>query len=477
MSQETPFQRRFFVEHPDLIGARWWQEEMLAAPDPVTRRSALKAMLWIGGGVLATGILAAALSGSEDDYEDAIDSLLLQQEEGWNVGATDKALVFSGETKLDARGNPVGVDSILGVSAALAPRQKRLEPFYVSTLFASARASNNSSLLASLRAVATPAMDTAYDQGRALASLFQEEGAPRDIALVVDLPGPESIAFATGVAEVFEPVFQFDNWPHPRGVVPAHATFGAALYYAPVLKEVAAGRAQTAPPAFVLDARRLAAYTDDPDTFDNRYISKLPSAERLKELGTKRVLYVSASSGSSLQELDDLNDDFVSFQGAGIDTKLISTSDFAPANDAPSSAPASGPTSGPSELDTLLGNAPAAGVATAVAPPVRVSPPVMFFYGGSYYSHPAFWSSYGWYSSPRIVSARPPVRPISRGATFVPRARPTMFSSRTVGASARGVGKQKPSGFGRVSKSSNYHPRYYGGGRSGSFGRGSSYSS
>ncbi|HEX7501488.1 MAG TPA: hypothetical protein VF524_14490, partial [Polyangia bacterium] len=58
---------------------------------------------------------------------------------------------------------------------------------------------------------------------------------------------------------------------------------------------------------------------------------------------------------------------------------------------------------------------------------------------------------------------------VSTGRTFAPSPRPTMFSSRTVGGLS-GVGKQKPSGFGRVS----YRAGGGGFGRSGSFGRSSS---
>ncbi len=73
----------------------------------------------------------------------------------------------------------------------------------------------------------------------------------------------------------------------------------------------------------------------------------------------------------------------------------------------------------------------------------------------------------------------PLARPVSSGPSYVPAPRPTIFAGRSVGGSV-GIGKQKPSGFGRVSVRydsssggfTGLGPRRRGGsGRSGSFGR------
>ena len=106
------------------------------------------------------------------------------------------------------------------------------------------------------------------------------------------------------------------------------------------------------------------------------------------------------------------------------------------------------------------------------------------YYGGHPHTHLWFWHNYGWYT-PRSYSSLPSRAPaaalptpappvnISRGAAYRPVSRPTLFSSRTVGGTS-GVGKQKPSGFGRVSvrasKSTGAITRVHNG-RSGSFGR------
>ncbi|WP_437683445.1 hypothetical protein [Sorangium sp. So ce131] len=470
MSQGKPFSRKAFINTPALTGARWWQDELEADPDPFSRRNALKSMLWIGGGVLSAGLLASLVCsvGGRDDLEmqSAVDALELQREEGWDVGAMGKVLHFPGAVSHDARGQPPDGMALRSLSSGLAPTQAELTPYYVPTLFQAITDPNNAALLTQVRPVDTPEMETAFDKARALLSLFQEASSPRDIALVVDLPGPQAVAFTAGLAELFEPVFLFDNWPHPAGVVPSHLVLGAALFYAPLLAESASVRQRPAPPLFVVDSQRLNPYTDDPNTFDNRYVAKLPSAERLKALGVKHVLYINDQAGPELQEADDLNEDIVAYQAAGVDTKLLSLRDFSRASseDEDLAALASGPRAAPIQ-------------SSAVAPPVHTGTPLIFFYGGSYLSHPAFWGNYGWYSTPRSASAMPPARPVSRGADFAPKLRPTVFSSRAVGGAVSGVGKQKPSGFGRVSLSSSYHPSApsYTGGRSGSFGRGVSF--
>jgi hypothetical protein len=190
----------------------------------------------------------------------------------------------------------------------------------------------------------------------------------------------------------------------------------------------------------------LAPYRDDPATFDNRFVAKLPLDVGWKALGVQHVLYV-RPEGAPLQELDDLNEDFVALDRAGIDVKILPLSDFTRvvAHDAPASA--------------------------------------IYHYGGSPHGHLHFWPRYGWYEPPRgaaRISPAPLSQPVSPGPSYRPTPRPTIFASRSVGGGA-GIGKQKPSGFGRVSVRyqassggfAGLGPRRGGGnaGRSGSFGR------
>ena len=187
---------------------------------------------------------------------------------------------------------------------------------------------------------------------------------------------------------------------------------------------------------FVLDANRLAPYTDDPDRFDNRYLARLPSAQALRDAGYRCVLYVRpwGYTPDQLRELDDLNDDFVAYRDAGIDVRVVATDSF--------------------QLD--------------VAAPATASH--LYAWGGSHHTHVTFWHSYGW------STIGPPPGAVVRGsmgASYRPLVRPTIFSSRTVGGLS-GIGKQRPSGFGVVSvrqSASSGRITSVGSSRSGSFGR------
>src|SRR5262249_38185625 len=131
-----------------------------------------------------------------------------------------------------------------------------------------------------------------------------------------------------GAAIAFDPVFLFDNWPHPRGVVRAHQTLATAAYYQPLFKKERATSGK--PPMFVLDRRRLSTYTDDATQFDNRYVSKLPQPGSVmsRTLGAEHVLYVVPRGLDTARELDDLNDDFVAYAAAGLDVKAVATEAF-----------------------------------------------------------------------------------------------------------------------------------------------------
>jgi hypothetical protein len=269
-----------------------------------------------------------------------------------------------------------------------------------------------------------------------LASLFGSEDDRKKTALILDLPGPESVAAAAGLARVFTPVFLYDNWPHPLGVVPSHENLAAAIYHRPDFLAARAARETPTSPAFVLDSRRLSPYRDESDRFDNRYLARLPSADGFAKLGINRVLYVTATPQTD--EQDDLNDDFVALHDKAIDVKMVALSDFAPA----------------SEEALRESNLPVTDRT--------------YYYGGHPHGAFFFWSSYHWYSpstAGRTFTGRLP-RSVSSGQRYTPISRPTLFSSRTVGGLA-GVGKQRPSGFGRVSYRSGSGSL----GRSGSFGR------
>ena len=404
------FQQTDAVDEAGIVGARWWQDS-LSLEDPVARREALKKLLLVGAGVAGVGVvIAIAKSASAPDTKrEPRDALGLQREHGWSFGAGDEPLTFDG-----AQYAAFDRASLKRLPAELSPAQPRLAAHFVPTLFqapeAVPRQVLDGEVITPLRdalvPVFTPPMAEAYKRGLALASLFDAD-APDDVMLVLDLPGPEAVAMAAGVSARFDTVFAFDNWPHPRGVVPAHKTLAACVYYQPLFAKRQA-RSARLPFAIVLDRARLSPYTDDVAQFDNRHVAKIPSAAALATLGVKRVLYV-VPRDVDVPELDDLNADFVELAQRGIAVKAFAATDLA------LGAPADPPRE-PSD----------SGFA--------------YWYGGSPQTHGWFWTTYPW-RTPRPAATQPPA--LSSIGTYAPYPRHTLFS-------LAGGAKQRPAGFGVV---------------------------
>jgi hypothetical protein len=419
--QREPFERDEFLDKPGIIGARWWQKSLEAAPDVVSRRNAVKGILFAGGALASMGVLlavaGASSSSSNGDYRtEPKNALDMQKKFGWSFGATTESLTFDGQSK-----QPFDRSALAHLPDDLRPARAEHAPWYVPTLLQSPSAIPSerpqeettppTPLKDALVPISTAAMTIAYRRGKALASLFQGESAAAMI--VVDLPGPEAVAFAAGAAEVLDPIFAVDNWPHPRGVVPAHQTLAAAAYYQPLFARHAAP--VSAPPMIVLDRRRLTPYTDDASQFDNRHVARLPGAPQLKALGITRVLYV-APAGTD-KELDDLNDDFVLYARVGLDVKLCGADAFGP---------------DPSDTPT-----PASAAEVSMPP---------FYYGSSARSHLWFWHDYPWvkHAAPR---GQEPVTPamVMMGLAYSPQPRATPFSG---GGTSQP--RPRPDGFGMV---------------------------
>jgi hypothetical protein len=450
-----PFRKKVAFDQPELLAARWWNAgQRVAASAPGCNKTLTQ--LAIAAGVLGVvGIVIASIASSGSDVsggrqlvltkrsfdgakitKNALDA---QRADGWDVGSAGEKLEFHGAVPTDATGAKYETSSLAGLAKDLAPSRSELAPWYVSTLFQSVELPSDLGLRHALRPISTDATRAAFARGAAVDALFAEAGSPADVAIVSDLPGADSVAFAAGLAPRFDPVFAFDNWPHPRGVTPSHLTLASAAYYRSwfLARRAAAG----APPLFVLDRDRLAPYTDDAARFDNRYLARLPDAAALKALGVKHVLYV-VPAGAPVQELDDLNDAFLEFAAAGIDVKVLPLSDLA---EAPVAKAAAG--GGTSSHRT-------------------------YHYGGSPLMHYWFWRNYGWHAP--SVGAPPAAAPsVSRGAAYSPEPRSTPFSARVPQAPSAAGGRARPQGFGTVT----FHQQQTtSGGRSGSFGRGSSYS-
>jgi hypothetical protein len=404
--ENPPFKRDEFLDKPGIVGARWWHEGLVHS-DPVGRRTALKALL-IGGGVLALGVVvskAASCSGDDSFATASKNALDMQKQYGWNFGAATETVTFDGTTI-----QPFNPDLVPRLSSDLAPAQVALRPYFIPTLLQSLTATPVASLAGdpapilplrdAIRPIRTPAMDLAYLEGAALASLFDKNLVNvTDVAVVVDLPGPESVAFAAGAIGAFDPVFLVDNWPHPRGIVPAHQTLAAALYYQPLFAKAAMARQSTptaAPAMFVLDRDRLFPYADESVQFDNRHVARLPTPAKLKELGIHRILYV-APFDTTLPELDDLNGVFVAEAASGLTVRMLGANAF-------------GPLSGPDATST-------------------------YYYGGTLASHQSFWVDYPWVMPPRTGVHPPNISTL--GKDYVPVPRKTLFGFGPSGAPAQ----------------------------------------
>jgi hypothetical protein len=332
-----------------------------------------------------------------------------QRNLGWNVGAEGQPLPLEGAQPIDVTGGAEWRQAMPNLASSLSPAASRWWPYYAPALFQSLEAPRSAGLRFAMAPVFTPEMALAHRRGEALLSLLLDEnGCRADVALVLDLPGPESIAVAAALAPCFDPVFVLDNWPHPRGVVPAQATLGAALYFLPSFERDRGTRvhaAREAPPIFVLDRARLAPYGDDPTLFDNRYFASLPPREALEAAGIRHVLYVTPDDRVTL-ESDDLNDDLVAIADGGVDVRMLALSDFSetPLPGWPAD-PACGPTT-----------------------PVAAGP--LLYFGGSPGAHACFPFWYGWRvpEPGQIVAAAPGTAlppPFYGRCHFHPRARPT----------------------------------------------------
>ena len=331
---ERPLHQDARVDEPGLVGARWWQDSVV---DPVGRRHAILALLAIGAGL---GVAGLAIDACEPTRRSpAWARSTFSASTGGASGPRPRA--SSSTASRPSRSTP---PASARWSTDLAPRVSSHRPFYVATLFESPTALPQTvsegdptpipSLKSALKPIFTNGMRDAF---RAAQTAAQALAAVPGAALVVDLDGQDSVAFAAGASALFDPVFLFDNWPHPHGVVPAHLTLAAAAYYQPMLAKAAQSAPHDSPAMFVLDRQRLSTYTDSAQQFDNRWVARMPGVQALRSLGIKRLLYVSPSS--SARELDDLNDDFVTDHAAGIAITLVDVSAIDPATLASSCAP------------------------------------------------------------------------------------------------------------------------------------------
>lgn len=432
--------------------ASWWNQQL-------TRREASRRLAMMAASVVAGGAMACDSKGSDQVGSGPppvtvreMDSLEAQQEAGWTVGA-EANLTLEAASDVDSLGGETWREYTdpAALTAATLPRREDWAAHAVSTLF---QALGQESLQSQIRPIHTPEMDAAYAAGVSLSELIYSTEEPAKTLIIVDAPGPLAVAAAAGMAEVAEPAFFFDNWPHPAGVVPSDQTLAAVLYYAAELAQSREARPEDAPLVLVLDANRLNPYNNESNRFDNRYVAGVPDVERLAELGIERVLYLTGSSAQT-QESDDLNQAMVAWKEAGLPVDMLSIDAFGLDEEAPPPPP---------EVVT----------ATQSTEPQHYRHHY-HYYGGSWLTHMYFFSYYGayryrerpryrhqsWYytrspgvpagaQSGALVDARAPAEGRLSRPTYTPATRQTRFSARYTGGRA-GVGVSRPSGFGRVS--------------------------
>jgi len=337
------FERDVKVEKPGIVGARWWHKSLMDEDGKVQRRSVLAGFA-VAGGVVATmsamGFGLYKLMAGESTALVPKKALDMQRQFGWDFGARGVPLVFNGVAE-----GPFQRSELRMLGQIMTPAPGANTKYQVGTLIESLYQQPTTTLpdpqdgqpapdsapfkpLADvLMPVITPEMKKAYAAGEALARLT---GWRPGLAVLVDLPGPEAVAFAAGAASSFEPVLLLDNWPHPHGVVPSHMTLGALAYYQP--RFLSTRERVVSAPLFVLDRARLSPYSEDTNKFDNRYYARMPKLDMLAKDGVRALFYVVATP-AALPEPADLHAILSAKQtGAepAVDVRALALSEFAP---------------------------------------------------------------------------------------------------------------------------------------------------
>lgn len=433
-------------------GANWWE-------DKINRRDANKKVLQYGAaGAFIAMVGISLIVGSNDDDDDSDDvekqedAIDLQKREGWDVGAKDKNLTYPSNfvVTTDSKGTDKWKTYLNAFSliSAYSPTESKFMPYYVPTL---AQVLDEDSMRDSFKLIFTPEMAQSYSRGLGFKALLEENKNNENILVIVDIQGAASVAFGAALADAANIITTFDNRPHPIGIVPSHLTLSAMVYYAGEIEEKKKNAKELKSNVFILDRNRFKEQINEDTEFDNRYMAKLPSIDDLMKFGVTNIMYCTLGA---TQESDDLNDDFVAYKKAEIDVKMVNLADFK-ANE----------TGTPDSIS----NGSTANMQSAY----HTAPPV-YYYGGGHSYMPLFFTYYAFMSPyrsyPRTMSYG---GSMPRPSSFTPSPRPTVFSSSRVGGSS-GIGRTRPSGFGRVTtRVSGTTGRMTGvrAGKSGSFGR------
>lgn len=323
-----PFERDEMLDVEGIVGARWWNRELKDEERKQSRRAALT-MLGVGVvGVGVVGAIAAAASAMDYDFVRQ-PSLGLQRRFGWSFGAYGENITFDGRRLLPF--DPSKLRSLRDECVGRAYSSQQSAAIFDAIFHRPTETPGESSgifqpLDSYLTPVVTNSMGFAYRMGQALARVLAR--APRRVAIIADIVGPDAVALAAGLAEAFAPVWKFDHWPHPRGVVPAHMTLAAAAFFQPRFADAASRRLADAPPVYLMDRNRLRPYADSSSYFDNRYVPSLSSVSQLEnDARVRDVLYI-APTDAALFDADDLNTALVSYRTRGFSVRTLTGQAF-----------------------------------------------------------------------------------------------------------------------------------------------------
>ncbi len=141
-------------------------------------------------------------------------------------------------------------------------------------------------------------------------------------AFVVDLPAKMSIAAGIALLDHdYFPVPLFNALPHPNAVVDLAPALGALQSGAG--RRSASKLSDNAPPAFLLDSRRLTrAWPVPAGEFDNRSVmfeSDFPSSETLLTRGIRSVVIIQADKSMPAPDIRQM---LASWQRSGLDLLL-----------------------------------------------------------------------------------------------------------------------------------------------------------
>ncbi|MBX3401849.1 MAG: hypothetical protein KF699_00395 [Phycisphaeraceae bacterium] len=123
--------------------------------------------------------------------------------------------------------------------------------------------------------------------------------APRSgdgIALVVDLPGPESVACGIALLSAgYQPVPLFNTLGATNAAIRVEEIVLSLVDAAAMVRQAASRFTHNTPPAFLLDSNRLSAPRPGPGAYDNRWMvfpQDFPSGNLLQAHGLREAMVV-----------------------------------------------------------------------------------------------------------------------------------------------------------------------------------------